>query len=39
MRPTWMGSVALLGLLAAGCGDPKPTLAPVRGHVYFMGNP
>ena len=39
MRPWWMGSVALLGLLAAGCGDPKPTLAPVCGHIYFHGQP
>ncbi len=39
MRPTWMGSVVLLGLLAGGCGGSKPALAPVRGHVYFRGQP
>ena len=38
MRPWWIGSLALLALAAAGCGD-KPALAPVRGHVYFHGAP
>ena len=38
MRSTWMASLILL-TLAAGCGDQKPALAPVRGHVTFRGAP
>jgi len=39
MRPTWMASLAVLALAAAGCGDGRTTLAPVRGHVYYRGAP
>ena len=39
MRLLWLGSLSLLGIAAAGCGDSKPALAPVRGHVYFHGAP
>jgi hypothetical protein len=39
MRRNWIGSAALLALLAAGCGEPKPTLSPVRGRVFFHGAP
>ena len=39
MRRLWLGSLAVLAAVAAGCGESKPTLAPVRGHVYFHGAP
>jgi len=39
MRRKWIGSAALLALLVAGCGEPKPTLTPVRGRVFFHGAP
>ncbi len=39
MRPLWLGSLAVLAMVAAGCGESKPTLAPVRGHVYYHGVP
>jgi hypothetical protein len=39
MRPTWLGCLILLALAAAGCGEQKPALAAVRGHVYFRGAP
>jgi hypothetical protein len=37
----WLGGLAALALAlaAAGCGDARPTLAPVRGHVYYHGAP
>ena len=34
-----IGSVALLALVAVGCSGQKPTLAPVRGRVYFHDAP
>jgi len=34
-----IGCLALLALLAVGCGEPKPTLAPVRGRVFYRGAP
>ncbi len=39
MRLLWFTSAAVLALVAGGCGESKPTLAPVRGHVYFHGVP
>ena len=39
MRPTWMATLAVLALVAAGCGDARSPLAPVRGHVFFRGAP
>jgi hypothetical protein len=39
MRLKWIGSAALLALLATGCGEQKPTLAPVRGRVFYHGAP
>ncbi len=39
MRLLWLGSLTLFALAAIGCGDSKPELAPVRGHVYFHGAP
>jgi hypothetical protein len=39
MRRKWIGSAALLALLVVGCGEPKPTLAPVRGRVFYRGAP
>jgi len=36
MRRYWIGIAALL---AIGCGEPKPTLSPVRGRVFFHGAP
>ena len=39
MRPTWIGGLALLALSMAGCGGQKPSLVPVRGHVFFHGAP
>jgi hypothetical protein len=38
MRAACLASLILLALVA-GCGDPKPVLAPVRGHVTFRGAP
>ena len=35
MRLKWMASLALLALVAVGCGEQKPALSPVRGKVYF----
>ena len=34
-----IGTIALLALVAFGCGDQNPTLAPVRGRVYFRDAP
>ena len=39
MRPLWLDMPGLLALVAGGCGESKPTLSPVRGHVYFHGVP
>lgn len=39
MRPTWLGCLVLLALAGAGCGEQKPALVPVRGHVTFRGTP
>jgi hypothetical protein len=39
MRPTRLGCLVLLALAVAGCGEQKPALAPVRGHVTFRGAP
>ena len=39
MRPLWLGCLVVPALVAAGCGESKPALAPVRGHVYFHGAP
>ena len=36
---TWLAACVLLPLLPLGCGEQKPTLAPVRGTVYFRGAP
>ena len=38
MRRNWIASAALL-VFAVGCGDSKPTLAPVHGRVFFHGTP
>jgi hypothetical protein len=34
-----MASLAVLALVAAGCGDGRAPLAPVRGHVFYRGAP
>jgi hypothetical protein len=34
-----IGCGGLLVLFLAGCGEDKPTLAPVRGRVYYRGVP
>ena len=39
MRPVGIGSLAVLALAAAGCGESGPTLTPVRGHVFYHGAP
>ncbi len=39
MCPLWFTCLAVLVLVAGGCGESKPTLSPVRGHVYFHGVP
>jgi hypothetical protein len=39
MRRKWIGSAALLAWLAVGCGEPKPTLVPVRGRVFYHDAP
>ncbi len=39
MRLKWMGTLALLTLLAAGCGEQKPGLSPVHGRVFFRSAP
>jgi hypothetical protein len=39
MHIKWLGCAALLALLVAGCGEQKPTLAPVRGRVFYHGAP
>ena len=36
---TWLAACAALALCTLGCGGQKPTLAPVRGTVYFRGAP
>ena len=39
MRRNWIGMRRLFALFAAGCGESKPPLSPVRGAVFFHGAP
>ena len=39
MHRKGIGIASLLALFAVGCGEPKQTLAPVRGRVFFHGVP
>lgn len=39
MHRKWIGIALLLALCTVGCGQPKPTLTPVRGRVYYHGQP
>lgn len=39
MKTVILLSFVAFALLMGGCGDSEPELTPVRGKVYFQGNP